>query len=309
MKSTNQEPVITNHQLPFDESYSSHVSVSSDNDDESPIIGMTRLLRRNKKDAKKDGKKKEKKSNKSSSKKLFPFERKSKEKSPEQISSESSLTEESDKTSPSGVIKESAGKLKELKEKWEQQAAENQRNSQSSPRATTEQAEEPEHFDIRKHLDLWEHRLSENSPLNGGSPQSRDPSQSRCLPHQKFKIERDHRAPTAQPSAPPQRNELRDAFISLAFAAFMIGIAMLIHQPYGPYVENGIYGIFPTAAMILGKVNEFGDLINIYTEYLFELMQQWKGSVLDAIDKWSSNGSEALQPPTVPSDARHFLLL
>jgi hypothetical protein len=308
MKSANQKPVLTN-QLPFDESYSSHVSASSDNDDESPIVGMTRLLRRNKKDAKKDGKKKDKKSNKSSSKKLFPFERKSKEKNSEQISSESSLTEESDKMSSSGVIQDSPGKLKELKEKWEHQAAENQRNSQNSPRATTEQEEEPEHFDIRKQLDLWEHRLSENSPLNGGSPQSRDPSHSHSLSHRKFKMERDRRTPTAQPSAPLQRNELRDAFISLAFAAFMIGIAMLIHQPYGPYVENGIYGIFPTADMITTKVNEIGDLMSSYTEYLFQEMQLWKGSVLDFVEKWSSNGSEVLKPPSVPNDARHFLLL
>jgi hypothetical protein len=307
MKSVSQESVITN-QLPFDESYSSNVSANSDNDDESPIVGITRLLRRHKKDARKDCKRKEKKSNKSSSKKMFPFERKSKEKNAEQVSSESSLTEESDKTLSSAVIKDSPGKIKELKEKWEQQAAENQRNSQRSPRATTEQEEDLEHFDIRKQLDLWEHRLSEHSPLNGGSPESRDASNSHSLSHRKHKMERDH-ATTAQPSAPHQRNELRDAFISLAFAAFMIGIAMLIHQPYGPFLENGVYGVFPTADMIVAKVNEFGDLMSIYTETFTEAMQQWKGSVLDVIEKWSSNGSEALEPPSDPSDARHFLLL
>lgn len=237
------------------------------------------------------------------------LERKKKEKNAQEASSESTLVDEC--SAEQSVIKKSPGKLKDIRKKWEQQATESHR---SSPRAATERQEDASHLKVRKTLNLWEHRLSENSPSNGGSPRSplaiqildtnsvQDPS------FRDKKIKRDHFA-TTQQRAPPKRNELRDAFISLAFAFFMIGIAMLIHQPYGPLFEKGAFGTFPSADSIVIKFNEIGEYTKNGTNYVQEWMQQWKVTISNVLETWSSNGTEATKSPSAPSDVRHFLLL
>lgn len=307
-----QESSILPNQLQFDESFSSNVSANSD-DDESPLVGMARLLRKNRKDAKKDNKKSEKKSKKSSSRRLLSFERKTKENNSQQhTSSDSSLVEERIEPSADGVIKESPGKLKDLKEKWEQQVAENHRTG-NSPHATSpdnKQEEDQGHLNVRKQLDLWEHRVTENSPSNGATPRSpaistrkangvRGPSSSSS--YRNHTITRDDSFETTSSllSTPRKRNEVRDAFLSLGFAAFMIAVAMLIHQPYGPiFDEGGAFGIFPTTNWVVAKFNSAGEYMQNSTKIFTGLLE-----------KWSSNGMEAAKPPSAPTDARHFLLL
>ena len=115
-------------------------------------------------------------------------------------------------------------------------------------------------------------------------------------------MERDHSPETATTPPPPpepvKRNEFMDAFLSLAFAAFLMGIAMLIHQPYGPLFEDGAYGIFPTMDWVMEKFDDIGEYLENGTKVISDLLE-----------KWSSNWTEATKPPGVPSDARHFLLL
>lgn len=296
MRDGNAE-TITPNQL-FDESFSSTVSTSDE--DESPLLGMAKLLKKNKSKKDSKSKKKDKKSKKSSSKKSSTGDKMKKN---AQVDDSSEVL---DATVSSLVEEESPGALKDLKEIWEQ------RSPQSSPRTIKTTSNDPGHRNVRSKLDLWEHRAAEKSHVVTDSPRPAPVVLTRDAKNDSSSYRRKIKRAT---TAPAKHNELYDALISLLFAAVLIGIAMLIHQPYGPRFENATF--LSTMKNITAKwefLPAFDDIVNYtqnYTEPAMEWMQQWRiyNVVTSTVDKWSTNGIEASKTPNTSGDIRHFLLL
>lgn len=283
MKNTSED-AITPSQL-FDESFSSTVSTSGDDDeDESPLVGMAKLMKKKKRESKKESKKKDKKSKKSSSK------RSSSKKIYQDDSSEAL-----DVTESSLVEEDSPGKLKDLKAKWEQRSPQVMKHSF-----------DPGHSNVRNQRDLWEHRMTEKTKAE--SPKSSLVSR----PIDKYssytsKVKSGKEATNISEPDPLKRNEFNDALISFIFAAFLIGIAMLIHQPYGPFLEN----ITMSRLNILPDWDTIVHFARNCTEPTKDWLQQWSNLICSTLfqNLPAADGSKIVKVTNNSGDIRHFLLL